>query len=61
MNESLSVSGRYRANRNNVSLTLQSKQDFLLSVTPARMDFANQPGSYMVRFKGPIDLLPEIK
>jgi len=62
MNESLSAIGYGAGTGKNRSLMLQSKHDFLLSVTPGKVDSADKlVGTYTIRFKGPIDLQSERK
>jgi len=56
MNETLATKGRNNLRRIHATLNLQSKQDFLLSITnPKRMSL-NAYGTYLIRFKGSIDL-----
>lgn len=64
MNEYLSVRSKrpgpsYVKESQSRSLILDSKQDFLLAITPAEVEYVDPlryPGTYMIRFKGAIDL-----
>ena len=56
MNKSLSTEGRYTLRNQKATLDLKSKQDFLLSVTSGRGLGSSSNGTYIVRFKGSIDL-----
>jgi hypothetical protein len=59
INESLSAWGGGGGMAKHISLKLEGKKDFLLSIVPGLPGWATNPGTYMIRFKGAIDLPPE--
>lgn len=56
VNESLTTGSSYTMRSKNVPIELESKQEFLMSIKNGRRISSNSYGTYVIRFKGAIEL-----